>query len=96
MYFWRDCPENYWCYRSLYRKHLFQALSHKNRAAHFVHEVLWDKGFRINTLVLGYQTWAVCGFGVFVLEDYNSTTSALSLHTLFLAVLLWEKSLGLT
>ena len=45
-----DCPENYWCYRSLHRKHLFQALSHKNMATHFVHEVLWDKGFRINTL----------------------------------------------
>ena len=51
MYFWRDCPENYWCYRSLHLKHLFQALSHKNMVTHFVHEVLWDKGFRINTLV---------------------------------------------
>ena len=38
--------------------------------------------------MLGYQTWAVCGFGVFVLEDYNSTTSALSLHPLFLATVL--------
>ena len=46
--------------------------------------------------MLGYRTWAVCGFRVVILEDYNSTTSALSLHTLFLAVLLWEKSLGLT
>jgi hypothetical protein len=38
--------------------------------------------------VLGYRTWAVCGFRVFVLEDYNSTTSALSLHPLFLATVL--------
>ena len=38
--------------------------------------------------VLRYQTWAVCGFRVFVLEDYNSTTSALSLHPLFLATVL--------
>ncbi|MEI6446158.1 MAG: DUF4915 domain-containing protein [Nostocales cyanobacterium ELA583] len=36
---------------SLHRKHLFQALSHKNMATYFVHEVLWDKGFRINTLL---------------------------------------------
>jgi hypothetical protein len=40
-----------------------------------VHEVLWDKGFRINTLVLGYQTWAVCGFRVIVFQNNNSKTT---------------------
>jgi hypothetical protein len=33
--------------------------------------------------MLGYRTWAVCGFRVVFLEDYNSTTSALSSYSFF-------------
>jgi hypothetical protein len=33
--------------------------------------------------VLVCQTWAVCGFRVVVVEDYNSTTSALFLYSFF-------------
>jgi hypothetical protein len=33
--------------------------------------------------MLGYQRWAACGFRVIFLEDYNSTTSALSSYSFF-------------
>ncbi|GCL36263.1 hypothetical protein SR1949_13650 [Sphaerospermopsis reniformis] len=33
--------------------------------------------------MLGYRTWAVCDFRVVFLEDYNSTTSALSSYSFF-------------